>query len=166
MSSPIGMNPGTVYTQTDQVRGKCPATGTYYTDPVTGKAYRLCIVTATANMTNGNVVTIDGNSGMAQLAAGPPAETAAAMLGVLQATVTCTLSMLGWVQVYGPCSVLASASCLPNVILGPSATAGQVDDALTTLSAYIDGILLTATTGVTGLTAAILNYPRFATEGV
>ena len=162
----IGMNPGTVYSQTDQLRGKCPATGSTYQDETNGKVYKLAIIAASQNLNQGHVVTLDANFVATILAAGAPAETAQTEVAVAMATVTASVSQLIWCQVYGRCNVLASVSCLPNVVLTGAAAAGTVDDALTTLSAVIDGIHLTTSVGaVSALTAAILNYPKWTMHG-
>jgi hypothetical protein len=166
MASPIGFNPGTVYSQTDQLRGKCPTVGTTYLDESNGKVYKMCIVAASQNLTQGLVVTMDGNYVVTVLAASAPALTVAQQLAVAMATLTASVSTLIWCQVYGNVNVQASTSCDLNVVLTAGAVAGTVDDALTSLSAVIDGIHLTTSAGTTsGLKAAFLNYPRFQQAG-
>lgn len=64
----------------------------------------------------------------------------------------------GWVQIKGPCSIRVAASCAANADIGPTATAGQLDDAAGAL--VIDGITLTtANGGSAGNAAGVLNYP-------
>ncbi len=161
MTQPIGMNPGTVYSQTDQLRGKCPTAGVTYHDHLGGKVFQFCLITASANITDGMLVQLDGTGGCTQVGTAGSARTGAQKLGVARATVTASLSALIWVQVYGPGTVLASASCNPNVLLSVGSVAGTVDDAIGSASALIDGIHLTATAATSTPTAAILNYPRF-----
>lgn len=161
----IGIDPGTVYTPTDYVRGKCPARGTravvYDTANQISREFVLCEVAASQNLVKGHVVTFDITYVATVMAAGPALPGAAAVLAVAQATVTASASMFIWACVYGRTQVLASISCNPNVILAAGSVAGQVDDTLTSLSAQIDGIHLVATAATSGLTAAMLNYPRF-----
>jgi hypothetical protein len=94
-------------------------------------------------------------------AAGNPAASSAALLGVARTSVTASASVYIWVQRWGVGSVRASASTLPNIRLSMSAAAGAVDDAVTSGSGGIVGLVLTATTGATGITACFLNYPAF-----
>lgn len=72
---------------------------------------------------------------------------------------------IGWVQVYGPASVMSAANAPANAFLGPAPTAGRVGAADAT-GLYIDGIVFrTATGGVGGMnTSAFLNWPRVATR--
>lgn len=65
----------------------------------------------------------------------------------------------GWLQVKGPCVVRVAASANPNVDLVPTATAGQLDDGVTT-GIFVKGLILTtANGGSAGTAAAYLNYP-------
>ncbi len=162
MTTPIGMNPGNVYTQAQQTIGKVPATGTWYTDQTNGKIYRLCLATASTSLTDGMVVVIDSSHGITQLPANAPAPGTGGQLGVIRATITCSLSMLAWVQVYGVSLVLATTSSNPNTILTAGSTAGNVDHRTSTLSAVIEGITLLATSNtLSAPSTAILNYPRW-----
>jgi hypothetical protein len=162
MTTPIGMNPGNVYTQTQQTQGKVPVTGTFYTDQTNGKIYRLCLATASTNLTDGMIVNIDTNAGMTQVAANAPAPGTGGSIGVIRATITCSLSMLAWVQVYGTSLVLATTSTNPATILTAGSTAGNVDHRTSTLSAVIEGITLTATSNtLSSPSTAMLNYPRW-----
>lgn len=68
----------------------------------------------------------------------------------------------GWVQVYGACGIRTEQDAAANGKLGPTADAGQVDDASATPGAkYIQGMTLnTATGGADAVnTTGFLNYP-------
>lgn len=66
----------------------------------------------------------------------------------------------GWVQVFGTCTVNALASCLPNVRLNTTATAGALDDDATVGSKTLNGIKLNiANGGATAATSAFLTRP-------
>ncbi len=161
----IGIDPSIVYTPTDMVRGKAPGRGSrgqvYDTTNAQNREFIMCEVAASQNLVKGHVVTFDTTYVATVAAAGAPAQTSAQILGVVLATITASASMFIWVCIYGRTQVLASISCNPNVVLTMGSTAGQVDDTVSSLSAIIDGIHLVATAATTGLTAAMLNYPRF-----
>jgi hypothetical protein len=157
----IGASPGSVYSQTDMVRGKCPVPGTRHQDSVAGKEYVLVEV-VTGNLTTGMVVTLDADWKATQLPALPGAPLSAGQVAVLIATITASASALVWAQVWGRCNIMASLSCLPTTLVSAGAVAGRVDsDVTSSLSAVIDGIHLTTTASVSGLNPAVLNYPRF-----
>lgn len=65
-----------------------------------------------------------------------------------------------WGQVYGPCGVRSEASALADAFLGPTADAGQVDDAAATGN-YIAGVVFgTATGGADAVNStAYLRWP-------
>jgi hypothetical protein len=66
----------------------------------------------------------------------------------------------GWVQIYGPCTMNVKASCVANVRLNTTATAGSPDDDGGSGSIQLEGIYLTATrTASDGSAAGILNFP-------
>lgn len=65
----------------------------------------------------------------------------------------------GWIQIYGPATVNALASCAANVRLNTTGTAGNLDDDGTAGSFAIDGLVLTAARGGSAPTACMLNYP-------
>lgn len=71
----------------------------------------------------------------------------------------------GWLQVFGPCGVLSEASALANKKLGPTSTAGQVDDAAAT-GIFINGLHFGAATGGTAAVnaAGYLNWPSFEVQ--
>jgi len=156
----VGINPGAVYTEAEALQGKCPAAGTrgFASD---NKEYVLCKAAASQNLVRGHVVTIASGFVVTVAAAGPPAASRSDALGVVGASTTLSASSFGWVQIAGATSVLATASTLPGVMLTMSAAAGTVDDAVSSTSGVIHGMTLLATTGASGLTAALLNYPRF-----
>lgn len=64
-----------------------------------------------------------------------------------------------WLQRKGPCSLRVAASANPNVDLVPTATAGELDDGVTT-GIFVKGcVLTTANGGSAGTAAAMLDYP-------
>lgn len=67
----------------------------------------------------------------------------------------------GWLQIYGPSSVLGAASCAANTAINSTATAGTLDDDATAGAEVIAGVVLTAAVGAGGAAtaAAMLNYP-------
>ena len=68
----------------------------------------------------------------------------------------------GWIQVFGPCGIRTEQDAAANGKLGPTADAGQVDDASATAGQkYIQGMTLgTATGGADAVnTTGWLNYP-------
>jgi hypothetical protein len=156
----VGIDPGRVYTQTDLTRGKCPSAGTMG-QTSDGKVFRMVEVTTSQNLTKGMAVTLDANHKATVAVAGSPAANTQQEIAIIIATVTASASSLVWAQVYGRCNVLASTSANPFLPLVGGGTAGTLDDAIGTLSCLIEGIHLTATCASTGLTAAILNYPRY-----
>lgn len=160
----VGGAPGTQYSGDDLLKGKCPKVGTRLTtnDADGTKEYILCLVAAAQNLVDGHLVTINAASFTVTIAAaGNPAASSALMLGVARTSVTASASAYIWVQRQGVGSVLATASTLPSVRLSMAAAAGTVDDAVTSVSGGLIGIYLTATTGATGITACVLNYPSF-----
>lgn len=162
----LGIQPNNVYSASDYANGIAPRTGTRGSTVDSNgyeRGYVMCLVAASQNLTDGSLVTIDPSTFTATIvAAGPPAAKTASPLGVATCSVTASASTYIWIQVFGMTSVLSTASTLPNIALTMSATAGQVDDATSSTSAFISGLTLNVTTGATGLTSAFLNYPRFA----
>lgn len=159
----IGGSPGTVYSETDQVQGKCPGLGALYTDHQ-GNKYVLVKV-STGNLTNGTCVTLAASHIATANAGG--ADTVANRIGVLVVSATASTSSICWAQVYGAGFVIASTSALPGVALGFGTTAGQVDDTVTSASAAITGMVLTATSqSAAGLTACFLDFPSLYSSGL
>lgn len=66
----------------------------------------------------------------------------------------------GWLQVYGPCGIRSEQDALANKKLGPTADAGQIDDAAAT-GIFINGMHFGTATGGTDAvnTTGFLNYP-------
>ena len=166
MSYMIGIDPARVYTEADALAGKCPALGTIGTLQ-DGRVYVMCKV-STGNVTNGHLVTIDRSHNIASTTNTSNPLTAANRLGVALShttTLTASTSQLIWVQLFGPCVVLASLSALPNIVLYPGSVTGAVDDAgsgNSSASSYIGGLILNSTSSLAStLCNAILNYPRF-----
>lgn len=70
-----------------------------------------------------------------------------------------------WVQVSGTCDALqVGASCAANVPLATTTTDGQLDDAVTSPTKNVTGIVLTTARDATpGLAPAVLNFPIVGT---
>jgi hypothetical protein len=64
----------------------------------------------------------------------------------------------GWAQIYGACTVSALTGCAANAQVIATGTAGRVDDATTSGSEVISGLVLTAV-AADNLGAALLTYP-------
>lgn len=73
----------------------------------------------------------------------------------------------GWVQIYGACGIRSEQDALANAKLGPTADAGQVDDAGAAGSKYFEGMHFgTATGGADAVNSTgFINYPRIALVG-
>jgi hypothetical protein len=73
----------------------------------------------------------------------------------------------GWVQVYGPCGIRTEQDALANSRLAATADGGQVDDASTVGTLYIEGMVLgTATGGADAVnTTGSLNWPAISMVG-
>jgi len=75
----------------------------------------------------------------------------------------------GWVQIYGACGIRTEQDAAANTRLGPTADAGQVDDAGVTAgtSKFIEGMVLhTATGGADAVnTTGFITYPRMRVVG-
>jgi hypothetical protein len=71
----------------------------------------------------------------------------------------------GWLQVYGPCGIRSEQDALANKKLGPTADAGQLDDAAA-VGIFINGIHLgTATGGADAVNSTgFLNYPTLEVQ--
>ena len=74
-----------------------------------------------------------------------------------------TIGQYGWLQVYGTCDdIRVFTSCNPNVALGSTANAGEIDDTVTTHA--IAGIWLTTARGASqGNAPGVLNFPYIST---
>jgi len=73
----------------------------------------------------------------------------------------------GFVQVYGPCGIRTEQDAAANARLAATSDAGQVDDASTVGTLYIEGMVLgTATGGADAVnTTGSLNWPTISTVG-
>ena len=71
----------------------------------------------------------------------------------------------GWLQVWGPCGIRSEQDALANKKLGPTADAGQIDDAAAT-GIFINGMHFgTATGGADAVnTTGFLNYPTLEVQ--
>lgn len=71
----------------------------------------------------------------------------------------------GWLQVYGKCGVRSVASALANKKLGPTSTAGQIDDAAAT-GIFINGLHFgSATGGANGTNSTgFINWATFEVQ--
>lgn len=78
-----------------------------------------------------------------------------------------TDNQYGWVQVYGACSIRSEQDALASSKLGPTADAGQVDDAGTVGSKFFEGMYFgTATGGADAVnTTGFLNWPTIELVG-
>lgn len=66
----------------------------------------------------------------------------------------------GWVQVYGPCAAIrANAAAVVSTALASTSTAGALDDATTTGTKNISGIVFTQTVTGAGNFTGELNWP-------
>src|SRR5262245_61230430 len=112
-----GANPGTVYTETEVLQGKCPAVGAMAStvDSQGSKVFVMCKVAASQNLTNGHVVTVANNFVVTVAAANTPAIGRSDMLAIAVCSVTASASTQIWCQVYGRGNVQASLSALPNI---------------------------------------------------
>lgn len=71
----------------------------------------------------------------------------------------------GWLQIYGPCGIRSEQDALANKKLGPTADAGQVDDAAA-VGIFINGIHFGTATGNADAVNAtgFLNWPTFEVQ--
>lgn len=161
--------PGRVYTPAELASGTCPPRGTRGTSH-DGREYVLVEVAGT-QVTAGLMGTIGSAAGpyvFTIIAAGTGPNTVYNRVGLCVSSVTASASHFIWAQIYGACSVIASLSSLPFVMLRPAITnAGTVDDGITSLSSVFDGLYLTATSGLQDtLVAAMLNYPMLTRQSI
>ena len=88
--------------------------------------------------------------------------TFGSQLGVAQVTIAA--SAYGWVQRCGYCQKIGTAAAaVNNVQLATTATAGQIDDATTTGTKNITGMVLAVSAASQTVTTGILNYPVVST---
>lgn len=94
--------------------------------------------------------------------AATPITTTNATLGnqVGVAQVAIASGAYGWLQRNGACSnINVAAGCVQNVQLAATATAGVLDDAVTTGLKNVNGIVITTTTTPAATVAGTLNNP-------
>lgn len=94
--------------------------------------------------------------------AATPITTTNAALGnqVGVAQVAVASGAYGWLQRNGACAnINVAASCVQNVQLAATATAGVIDDAVTTGLKNINGIVITTTVTGAATVPGTLNYP-------
>lgn len=84
------------------------------------------------------------------------------LVGVAQVAIAS--GAYGWLQRAGACAnINVAASCVQNVQLATTATAGTIDDAVTTGLKNINGIIITTTVTGAATTAGTLNFPVVGT---
>jgi hypothetical protein len=165
----LGCDPTRVYSESEVLQGKTIAQGQSFRDN-NGKEYRFCKVVAGQNLFKGQLVQIIAAANLSgdYVQVGPTAPAGVpttGALGVYVASVTASSSQFVFVQVYGNCLVLASASgnYTPGIPLKAGATPGNVELTPTTASAYISGMTVQSTVTVSVVVSLInvfLNYPR------
>lgn len=163
----IGARINDVYSEADlATSGAGMSLGTMIEDR--GKRYTLVKVVTAQNVVNGNVITIDSSFSATLLTTGAPAPagtSAGLTMAVAVCSVTASASQAFFAQVYGQGQVRvtdATASNLPNHIMVPGSTPGELRGGAATASAYISGITLMATASAAGLANCFINFPRMA----
>lgn len=126
-----------------------------------GKAYTY-VLFSTGGVTGDGYVCSITNAGTAIMA---DTDVAASILQgnrVGVADMAAAAADYGWLQVYGPCGVRTEQDAAANLKQGPTADAGQIDDAAAT-GIFINGIhLQTATGGVDAVNStAFIKWPTF-----
>lgn len=110
-----------------------------------GKAYKY--IQANGAITgDGYVVSWQGNAMDAAMVDTDVAATVATGREVGVVEVAFADNEYGWAQVYGACGIRSEQDALANSLLGPTADAGQVDDAHATNN-LIDGMYFGTATG-------------------
>lgn len=112
---------------------------------------------------DGYAAVVDGSSYTADMittTTSAPGAGAGKLVGVARAAIAA--SGYGWLQIFGPGTVLVAASCAAYTRINSTATAGQLDDDATAGAEVVDGIALDAACGGGGAaaTAAFLNWPK------
>jgi hypothetical protein len=154
MSVRIGANTGdTLATTTD---GRMFGLGDRFVDG-DGKAW--VFVKATAAIAVNSVCTFDETYQTTVAPLTTSNDAYGDLVGVAAATFAS--GDYGWLQVSGPASILAKASCAANVRLNTTATSGSLDDDGTGGSMVVLGIALTTARAASdGVAPAILNFPQ------
>ena len=149
MSNIIGGN--TTFTSTDAKFGL----GDLYTDS-SGNIW--VYVKASAAISQYDVVTYDETYSTTVAPVSTSNDARGDKLGV--APVAFAQNEYGFLQISGPCTMNVKASCVANVRLNTTATAGSPDDDGGSGSIQLEGFYLTATrTASDGSAAGILNFP-------
>jgi hypothetical protein len=150
----VGFNPNDTFTSAQSTQGKIFGLG----DKIAqhdGKEY-VFVLAATAVVASDVVFFVPGTFSASTLSTANDAR--GNNVGV--ATVAVNSGEYFWAQVKGACTANVLASCVANVRLNTTATAGKLDDDGTASSMQVQGIYLTATNGgSTAAVAAILNDP-------
>lgn len=127
-----------------------------------GKVYVYCQASG-AITGDGYVVTMDEAFQAAMLTASNDA------LGDKIGVVDCAFAdnEYGWVQVYGPCGIRTEQDALANSRLAATSDAGQVDDASTVGTLFIEGMVLGTATSTSDAvnTTGSLNWPAISMVG-
>ena len=162
----VGASITGVTTEADRVPGGAGMKAGMIVTDHNGSQYVCCKVLATQNVVTGNVIWMDQNYGATIIASGPPTPSGTGMqvsLGVAANTATASTSQFFFAQVFGPGSVRVTdttASNLPGHILVIGSTPGELKGAAPTASAYVAGIVLTATASTATLSACFISFPK------
>lgn len=152
MTLPVGMNVDVTSTTAEFALGELKWDR--------GKAY--VFIQANGAITgDGYVVSWKGNVFDAAMV---DTDTAATVVAGMQVgVVECAFAdnEYGWAQVYGACGIRTEQDALANSLLGPTADAGQIDDAGATAN-FCDGLWLGTATGAADAvnTTGYLNFPQ------
>lgn len=147
-------------------QGRGIAVGTMVTDR--GNTYIAVKAASGQNIYTGCVVYWDSSFNATVVASGAPAPagtSAGLNVGVAMCSITASTSQNFFVQVHGAGLVRttdATASNLPGHLMIPGSTPGELRCSVATASAYISGIVLTATASTAGLSTCFINFPRMA----
>ena len=142
MPQTIGANRGDTLTSTTLTQGKAFAVGDMTSDQ-NGNIYRCVQDASVVTVSRYGVVVVDGSN-----IARPLTAARATLAGEIAVAADTAISSneYGWVCIQGRVQTLVGGSCLPNVPLYTTDTAGQVDDATSSASQfYIVGLRAAAT---------------------
>lgn len=165
MSTAIGVKVDEAYSSDEmKASGKGFALGNRY-ESTDGKVYVFCQADG-AITGDGYVVSID-EAFQAIMTDTDTAATVAAGKRVGVAECAFDDNDYGWVQIYGPCGIRTEQDAAANGKLAPTADAGQVDDAGSVGTKFVEGMYLgTATGGADAVNAdGYINYPYIALVG-
>jgi hypothetical protein len=163
----VGARINDVYSEADvATSGAGMSVGTRINDR--GKEFVFVKIATSQNVVNGNVITIDASFNATLLTTGAPAPAGTSgglTMAVAVCSVTASATQFIFAQLYGQGQVRvtdATASNLPNHIMVPGSTPGELRGGAATASAYISGITLMATASAAGLANCFINFPRMA----